>query len=296
MLSRLREFKYLEPSTLSEVLSMLDQYRGKAKILAGGTDLIIQMKQKRILPEYIINLKKIPHLDYIEFDGKLLRIGPLVTHTDVSNSPIIKRDFDLLAEASLAVGVVQTRNRGTVGGNICNASPSADTPPALIALGAMLKIVSSNGERIIRIEDFFRGPFQTSLEENEIQIPNIPLNGSGVYLWLPKITAVDETLVGVGVLLVVNSERVCIESRVGLCSVGPHPIRAYKTEEFLKGKKIEDSLFRRAGEIASDEASPRSREEYRREMIRVFVRRALEQRLLRRLNLRCKSVHKEVFR
>lgn len=283
MLSRLKEFKYLEPSTLYEALSIVDQYRGKAKVIAGGTDLIIQMKQKKILPEYIINIKKIPELDYIEFDGKLLRIGPLVTHTAIVNSSIIKRDFDILADSSLAVGVLQTRNRGTVAGNICNASPSADTPPALIALGARLKLVSLRGERIISIEKFFKGPFETILEDNEIlseiQVPKIPPNGGGTYIWLPKITAVDETLVGVGVLLVVDSERICSESRIGLCSVAPHPIRAYKTEEFLKGQKIEDGLFKKAGEIASDEASPRSREEYRREMIRVFVSRALEQAL-----------------
>ncbi len=290
MLSRLKEFKYLEPSTLSEALSMLDQYRGRAKVIAGGTDLIIQMKQKRVIPEYIINLKRIPQLDYIEFDGKLLRIGPLVTHAAIADSPIIKRDFDLLSDASLAVGVVQTRNRGTVAGNICNASPSADTPPALIALGARLKLVSLKGERIINIEEFFKGPFETVLEENEIlseiQVPSIPPNGEGVYMWLPKITAVDETLVGVGVLLVVDSDGICMESRVGLCSVAPHPIRAYKTEEFLKGKRIEDTLFKRAGEIASEEASPRSREEYRREMIKVFVSRALEQ-AFRKIKLKC---------
>lgn len=290
MLSRLKEFKYLEPSTLSEALSMLDQYRGRAKVIAGGTDLIIQMKQKRVIPEYIINLKRIPQLDYIEFDGELLRIGPLVTHAAIADSPIIKRDFDLLSDASLAVGVVQTRNRGTVAGNICNASPSADTPPALIALGARLKLVSLKRERIINIEEFFKGPFETVLEENEIlseiQVPSIPPNGEGVYMWLPKITAVDETLVGVGVLLVVDSDGICMESRVGLCSVAPHPIRAYRTEEFLKGKRIEDTLFKRAGEIASEEASPRSREEYRREMIKVFVSRALEQ-AFRKIKLKC---------
>ena len=281
MLSKLREFKYLEPSTLSEVISLMDQYDGKAKILAGGTDLIIQMKQRKLIPEYVINLKNIPDLSYIEYNGRGLRIGPLVTHSSIANSPIIKERFPLLVDAVLAVGVVQTRNRGTMAGNLCNASPSADTPPALIALGAKLKLVSSEGEKIINVENFFAGPFATVLKNKEIlaeiQIPHLPPGSGGAYLWLPKITAVDETLVGVGALISVDSDKVCTEARIGLGSVGPIPIRASKTEEFLKGKRVESSLFVNAGEIAADESSPRSREEYRREMVKVFVRQALDQ-------------------
>jgi carbon-monoxide dehydrogenase medium subunit len=279
VLSRLKAFKYLEPSNLSEAVSLLDQFEGRAKILAGGTDLIIQMKQRKLTPEYVINLKNIPELNYIKYDGKDLRIGPLVTHSSVANSPIIKENFGLLLEAVLAVGVVQTRNRGTVAGNLCNASPSADTPPALIALGAKLKVLSSEGERIINVENFFKGPFATVLKKKEIlaeiQIPHLPPYSGGAYLWLPKITAVDETLVGVGVLIAVDSERVCTQARIGLGSIAPTPIRAFKTEEFLRGKRIENGLFEKAGEIAADESSPRSREEYRREMVKVFVKRAL---------------------
>lgn len=281
MLSKLREFKYLEPSTLSEAISLMDQYDGKAKILAGGTDLIIQMKQRKLIPEYVINLKNIPDLSYLEYNGRGLRIGPLVTHSSIANSPIIKERFPLLVDAVLAVGVVQTRNRGTVAGNLCNASPSADTPPALIALDAKLKLVSSEGEKIINVENFFAGPFATVLKNKEIlaeiQIPHLPPLSGGAYLWLPKITAVDETLVGVGVLIAVDSDKVCTEARIGLGSVGPIPIRASKTEEFLKGKRVESSLFVNAGEIAADESSPRSREEYRREMVKVFVKRALDE-------------------
>ncbi len=281
MLSKLREFKYLEPSTLSEAISLMDQYDGKARVLAGGTDLIIQMKQRKLTPEYVINLKNIPDLSYIEYDGKGLRIGPLVTHSSVANSAIIREKFPLLVDAVLAVGVVQTRNRGTVAGNLCNASPSADTPPALIALGAKLKLVSSEGEKIINVENFFAGPFSTVLKSKEvlaeIQIPHLPPRSGGAYLWLPKITAVDETLVGVGVLIAADSDKVCTEARIGLGSVSPTPIRAYKTEGFLKGKRIENGLLVKAGEIAAEESSPRSREEYRREMVKVFVKRALDQ-------------------
>ena len=281
MLAKLRAFNYLEPSTLSEALSLLNQYDGKSKLLAGGTDLIIQMKQKKMTPEYVINLKNISSLDYIAYNGKSLRIGPLVTHSKAASSLVIQEHFSLLVDACLAVGVPQTRNRGTVAGNLCNASPSADTPPALIALGAELKIVSHEEQKILKVEDFFSGPFATVLRNKEmlteIEVPGLPPRSGGAYLWFPKVTAVDETLVGAGVLITLDSERRCTEARIGLGSVGPTPIRAYKTEEFLKGKRIEPELFVRAGEIAAEEASPRSRGDYRREMIKVLLKRTLDQ-------------------
>lgn len=283
VLTKLRDFNYLEPSTLPEALSLLHQYDGRAKILAGGTDLVIQMKQKKLTPEYVINLKKISGLDYIDYNGQWLRIGPLVTHSMVASSPVIQKNFPMLADACLAVGAPQTRNRGTLAGNLCNASPSADTPPALIALGAKLKMESSEGERVMNVEDFFSGPFATALKNSEmlteIKIPSLPARSGGAYLWVPKVTAVDETLVGVGVLLTLNSDKRCTEARIGLGSVGPAPIRAHKTEEFLKGKRIEPKLFAEAGEVSASEVSPRSRGDYRREMIKVSVKRALGQAL-----------------
>ncbi|MBE3115352.1 MAG: xanthine dehydrogenase family protein subunit M [Actinobacteria bacterium] len=282
MLRKIKDFEYFKPSTLSEAISLLAQHRGRAKILAGGTDLLIQMKQKNLTPEYLIDIKNISELDYIKHDEEeSLKIGALVTHSSIVNSTIIQEKFDLLMEASLAVGSVQTRNKGTVVGNICNASPSADTPPVLIALDSRLKLISTIGERIVKIKDFFISPFKNILLENElvaeIQIPNLPVHNGGSYLWLPKITAVDETLVGVGVLIAVDDliHKTCIMARIGLGSVAPTPIRAKMTEEFLKGKRVEDVIFRQAAEIAANEVSPRSRAEYRREMVKVLVKRAL---------------------
>ena len=286
MLRKIKEFEYFEPSTLSEAISLLAQYRGKAKILAGGTDLLIQMKQRNLTPEYLINIKNISELDYIKHnEDEGLKIGALVTHSSIVNSTIIQEKFDLLVEASLAVGSVQTRNRGTVVGNICNSSPSADTPPALIALDASFKLISIMGERIVKVEEFFISPFKNILMETElvaeIQIPNLPVHSGGSYLWLPKITAVDETLLGVGVLIAVDDliHKICTMARIGLGSVAPTPIRAKNAEEVLKGKRIDDIICRQAAEVAANEASPRSRAEYRREMIKVFVKRALDKAL-----------------
>lgn len=286
MLRKIKEFEYFEPSTLSKAISLLAQYKGKAKIFAGGTDLLIQMKQRDLTPEYLIDIKNISELDYIKHNEEEgLKIGALVTHSSIVNSAIIKEKFDLLIEASLAVGSVQTRNRGTVAGNICNSSPSADTPPALIALDASFKLVSITGERIVKVEEFFRSPFKSVIKETEllaeIRIPNLPVHSGGSYLWLPKITAVDETLVGVGVLITVDDliYKNCTMARIGLGSVAPTPIRAKMTEEFLKGKRVEDVIFRQAAEVAANETLPRSRAEYRREMVKIFVKRALDKAL-----------------
>lgn len=282
MLRKIKDFEYFKPSTLSEAISLLAQYRGRAKILAGGTDLLIQMKQRNLTPEYLIDIKNISELDYIKHnEDEGLKIGALVTHNSLVNSAVIQEKFSLLVEASLAVGTVQTRNRGTVVGNICNSSPSADTAPALIALDSRLKLISTIGERIVKIKDFFISPFKNILMETElvaeIQIPNLPVHNGGSYLWLPKVTSVDESLVGVGVLIAVDDliHKICTMARIGLGSVAPMPIRAKMTEEFLKGKRAEDVIFRQAAEIAANEISPRSRAEYRREMVKVFVKRAL---------------------
>jgi len=286
MLRKIKEFKYFEPSALSEAISLLNQYNGKVKILAGGTDLLIQMKHRSLTPEYLINIKNISELDYIKYnENEGLKIGALVTHNSLANSTVVQEKFSLLVEAALAVGAVQTRNRGTVAGNLCNASPSADTAPALIALDAKLKLVSIEGERIVKVEEFFAEPFKSILKKTEllaeIQVPNLPPHSGGAYLWLPKITAVDETLVGVGVLIAIDdlTNKTCTEARIGLGSVAPTPIRAKKAGEFLRGKRIKNGLFRQAGEIACNEALPRSRAEYRSEMIKVFVKRTLNQAL-----------------
>lgn len=289
MLRKIKGFTYLKPFTVSEAISLLDEYNGKAKILAGGTDLLIQMKQRTQNPEYVIDIKNIPELGNITYDeNEGLSIGPLATYTALASSPVVREKFGLLADAAFAVGSPQIQNRGTVAGNLCNASPSADTAPALIALNAQLRLVSMKGERIVSVEEFFVGPFKTILKDTEILaeilIPNVPLHSGGSYLWLPKIiTAVDETLVGVGALITVDDmkNKICTEARIGLGSVAPTPIRAKKAGESLKGKRIENGLFEQAGVIASTEALPRSRAEYRSEMIKVFVKRALNRALER---------------
>jgi len=285
MIKKIKEFEYFNPSTISEAISLLAKYKGQAKILAGGTDLLIEMK-KGLTPKYVIDIKRISELNYIKYEeDEGLKIGALITHSALINSTVVQEKYNLLAEASLAVGSLQTRNKGTVIGNSCNASPSADTPPALIALNASFKLISSEGERIVKVKDFFISPFKNILKETEIvteiQIPKLPLHNGGTYLHLSKITAEDETLVGVGILIAVDdlTHRNCTMARIGLGSVAPTPIRAIKAEKFLLGKRIEDVICEQAAEIAANESSPRSRAEYRKEMVRVLVKRALDKAL-----------------
>ncbi len=288
MLKKINKFEYFAPSTLSEALSLLAEHRGKAKVFSGGTDILVQMKQRKITPEYLIDIKNIPELNNICYtEGVGLRIGPLVTHSMIANSKDIPEKFRMLKEASLAVGSLQTRNRGTIAGNICTSSPAADTPPALLALDAKLKLVSSKGERMVNIEDVFTGPFKNIIDETEIiteiQIPDLAKNSGGIYLWHSKITEEDETLVGVGVVISVDNtdSMICTKARIGLGSVAPTPMRAKKAEEFLQGKKIDNDSILKAAEIASGESMPRSRAEYRREMVKVQTKRALSQALKR---------------
>lgn len=288
MLKKINKFEYCAPSTLSEAISLLAEYKGKAKVFSGGTDVLVQMKQRKITPEYIIDIKNISELNHLCYDpDKGLSIGALVTHNLLASSSIIPENLRMLKEASLAVGSVQTRNRGTIVGNICTSSPAADTPPALLALEANLKLVSESGERMVDIKDFFTAPFKNILQETEIiteiEIPVLPDNSGGIYLWHSKITEEDETLVGVGVVITVNNlqEQFCTKARIGLGSVAPTPIRAFKAEEFLIGKKFDNDIIKQVAEIASNESMPRSRAEYRKEMVKVQVRRALNQALNR---------------
>ncbi len=282
MTHRIRDFEHFEPATLDDAISLLSRYKERGKIIAGGTDLLVSMKKKEIRPEYIINIKKIPGMDHILYNGDGLRIGALTTHESIASSPLVKDNYSLLATACKKVGTPQIRNMGTIGGNICKGGPSQDTLPPLLVLDAELKLAGPDGERVVPIEEFFIGPFQTALHEaevlTEIQIPPCPSRSSGCYQWRTKISEVDETLVGVAVLLTVDAaKRICDDIKIGLCSVAPTAIRAKQAEDALRGKEIDDKLVQQAAEIAAEEVKPRSRPFYRRTMTRVLVSRAINE-------------------
>jgi len=280
-LLRLPSFDYLAPKTINEACLLLSKYGDKAKIMSGGTDLLVSMRQKKITPSYVVNIKGIPRLSYIHYSQEEgLRIGALATLQSIAVSPIIREKFGLLGAAANKIGTPQVRNMGTIGGNICNGGPSQDSIPSLLALGARLKVMSLQRERIVPIHEFFVSPFQTALDQTEllteIQIPTPPPGSAGCYQWLSKRSEVDETLVGVAVLMTADSTgNVCRDIKIGLCSVAPTPIRATRAEQMLHGQKIESKTIELAARVAAEETSPRSRAQYRRQMTSILVKRAI---------------------
>jgi len=301
----MKRFDYLKPKTIEEALSLINQYGKKAMLIAGGTDVIVMIKQKTMAPDVLISLQGIPGLDQIEYDGKL-RIGPMVTHRAIEKSEVIRKEFSALADAVEVLGSIQIRNVATIGGNICTAAPSADTASPLLVLGAQAKVKSLKGERTIPIEEFFKGPGETVLKEGEIVtelvIPKpLPFTASAYWKHQRRL-ALDLPILGVSTLISLNKdtvscsdmlctsspissilhtmeqdELVCKEVRIALGVAAPTPMRAIKAEKLLRGKKISDELLEEVAKTASEEAQPRDsiRGEawYRRDMIRVLVKR-----------------------
>lgn len=280
MLRRLPAFTYLSPASLAEACALLREYGPDARPLAGGTDLLVQMKERKTTPRYLVGLRGIPGLDGIarREDGALV-VGPLATHASLVQSPLLREEpYCVLARACRVVGTPQVRNSGTIGGNLANASPSADSAPALLALGARLELQRAGGSRTVTVEDFFRGPFETVLQPGElisaVILPPHPAGAVSGYQNLPKVTMVDETLVSAAVVLVMEGD-VCREARVALGAVAPTPLRAGEAEEVLRGRPLSGSLIESAALAAAAAARPRSRPEYRRRMVGVLVKRAL---------------------
>ena len=285
----LPDFEYFAPKDVREACRLLQEHDGRAKVMAGGTDLLVHMKHRAVIPQYLIGLKHLSDLGYIEYsEDRGLRIGTLTTHQSVADSPIIRERFGALGAACSMVGTPQIRSMGTIGGNLCNGSPSSDSAPPLIALKAVVKLLGVEGERIIPLEAFFVGPGETALLAGEIlteiQVPSPPLRTKLTYVKLPARTRVDMAAVSAAVLVTLDSKNeICEEIRIVLGAVAPIPIRARRAEEVLRGKKIEDQLLQQTAQRASEEAQPisdiRSSADYRREMVKALTKQAIRQAL-----------------
>ena len=282
---RLPRFEYVRPRSINEALSLLAQHEGEARLLAGGTDLLPKMKRREIeAPKYVIDLKGIPNLDHIEYDDtKGLSLGALTTIHAIETSPVIQHRFSILAQATSTMAAPQVRNRGTVAGNICNAVPSADSVPPLLALEAKLKLMSQKGERILALEDFLSGPNETVLTDTEllaeIQIPPLPAESRGIYLKLSPKRSMDLATVGVAAL-VITEDGLCQDIRIALGAVAPTPIRAKRAEGILRGQGFSDELIEKTAQTAAEESRPiddhRASAEYRRWMVQAMVSRAIK--------------------
>ncbi len=270
-------FEYLEPKAIEEALQHLDTYGEKAKVIAGGTDLIVQMKMEKIHPACLINISKLPSLRYL-IEGEGLRIGALTPFKEIEKSNVIKRRYTALYEAARSVSSVQIKNMGTIGGNLCNASPAADSAPPVIAFGAKVKLARGNQERILSLEEFFIGPGKTALAPKEllieVKMPKLTDRTGSAFL---KMTRVSADLAKISAAAVITREgNFCRDCKIVLGSVAEVPLRIKEAERILIGKKFEEELVQKASLRVSDEIKPiddiRSTAWYRREVSRVLVR------------------------
>ncbi len=277
----MRTFQYLKPATLAETVEILDQYGPKARVIAGGTDLMIQWKKKLLSPEYMVSLRNVPELNFIDCTGAL-SIGSATRHRSLELSEEIKRRYPIIYDAVSQLGSVQVRNSATIGGNLCNAAPSADTAPPMLVLDAEAVIQSSRGQRMVPITQFFKGPGKTAVAPGEVLSElriSEPLPRTGMAYWKhTRRKAMDLPILGVAMLISFEEDmQTCAKARIGLGVAAPTPMRAFKAEEYLVGKAVTVETLNKTGEIAAQEASPRTTirgsEWYRRDMIKVLVKR-----------------------
>jgi len=276
---------YFEPKTITEALSVLAKYGEHANVIAGGTDVMVDMKYKEE-PGCLVNIKKIPGLDTIQENGASLQMGPLVTIRDIETSRLVRERLPLLWESCHQFASLQIRNTATIGGNICRASPSGETLAPLLALEAKAKLAFRDGEKTEAFISFFQGPGKTSLGSKglltEIEIPYPPKGSHGVYLKPAVRGAMDIAMVGVAVLITADAGNSSLQDvRIALGAVAPTPIRATKTEALLRGRSLTAALVKEAATLAASESSPitdqRSSAEYRGWIVEALTRRGLEQ-------------------
>lgn len=273
------EFEYVKPRDLEEALHVFSLYREKARALAGGTDLLVHLKEGIARPEIVVDVKALEELSGLSAAGDTLRIGARVTFSELIESPLVKSRCPLLREASLTVASTGVRNRATLAGNICSAVPSADSAPVLALYDATVKLRSVKGERSVPLRDWFTGPKTTArLPEElvtavELRLPEKKHGGS--YMKLSRYDGEDLAQGGIAALAFQDNTY-----RVAFCALGPKPSRCPATEAALNGAKLGEKTLARAREALLAEISPitdiRSSREYRSHMAGVMLGRALE--------------------
>jgi CO/xanthine dehydrogenase FAD-binding subunit len=284
--------QYVQPRTLQEAIAILNQFNGGARILAGGTDLMIDLKTDRKSVAVLVDISRISGLDEIKTVEGGIGIGAMVTHRQASRSELLRREAPVLSEACSTVGSPQIRNMGTLVGNIVNAMPAADGATALIALGAKVKVIGRDGqERIVPVEGLHQGPGQSAIDSTREFIPFIefpipgPRSGSS-FQRLARRKALSLPVLNAAAFVRLDSSFSAFEEvRMVIGPASPVPFRSKGMEALLKGSAVTEEAVREAGERASQEASPRTSlrggKEYRNEMVKVLVERSLRQALAR---------------
>lgn len=281
----LPQFEYMTASTLEEACRLLLEHDGKAKVMAGATDLIPPMRDKVFTPEYIIDLKQIPGLDELTYDEEEgLKIGALTTLRTLEKSELVQAKNPAVSYAAKVIASTQIRAKGTLVGNICNSSPSNDSAPNLLAQGAKVNVQGVDGTRVIPIEEFFLGVRKTALKPGEIVtsvvIPPLKDNEKAAYLKFAVRKAMDLAIIGVAAKIKFEN-GICTDAKIALGAVAITPILAPKAAEVLIGKELTDEVIEEAAQAAMDSCSPisdiRASKEYRKAMIGVYTKRAIKQ-------------------
>jgi len=281
-------FEYRTPKSLKEVHQELKEFGADAKLIAGGTALVIMMKQRLVRPSSLISLRMVRGLNGIAEKDGALRIGGLATHREVETSTLVRRRVPLLAETYRHVATIRVRNMATVGGGLAHADPNQDPPPTLMVLGATLKASSADGSRVIPLEEFFTDYYETVLKPDEIitevSVPRLPANSGGAFVkFLPRTADDYATVSAAAVVTLDRARKIFTDVCIALGSVGTTPIRAREAEAVLRGQPVKREALREAAEKVRQAVDPvsdfRGSAAYKKEMAVVFVRRALEMAL-----------------
>lgn len=277
-------FELLEPRSTAEAVSLLNAHHNEACVIAGGQSLLLMMRSGLVRPRFLLSVGSLKEWAEIKTtpDGGL-HIGALATHRQVLESPHVRERADILTQAAYRIGSTPVRNFGTVGGNLCHNEMGSDLPPALLALDATAECVSARGARKMALSELFTGYFETCLELDEllvgIDIPPQSPGSRGVYL-KHTIRSGDLAIVGVAVQATMK-DGVCDDVKLALGGVGPVPFRAHAAEELLRGRSLDASTIAAAGRAAAEASDPLSdahaSDDYRKKMVRVFIKRALDQ-------------------
>lgn len=280
-------FDFVSPRTLDDAVAAMAGANGQARALAGGSDLIDQLRVGRRTASLVVDIKNIPQMQRLEYvAGEGLHVGAGVCCATIYNYAPVAEHYPSVQDSTQLIGSIQIQNRAGIGGNVCNAAPSGDTIPPLITYGAEAHIRGPNGWRKMLLEEFFKGPGQSALAPDELLVevflPEPPANSSGHYQRFIPREEMDIAVVGAGSMIAVDpATKVCSQARVSLASVAPTPVRARETEAALEGQVITRELVREASELAPNSASPindvRGTVEYRRQLCKVLTRRTLEQ-------------------
>jgi carbon-monoxide dehydrogenase medium subunit len=282
------KFEYFSPTTLQEALALLRTYGEEAKVLSGGQSLIPLMKLRLASPSYLIDINRIPGLDFIEERDGYLRLGALTREATLEDSQLLRTKYPIVVETSAVIADPLVRNLATLGGNLAHADPANDHPATMLALEAEVIAVGPDGGRTIPITQFFSGYFTTALRPNEIltviRLPMPPARSGGAYVKLERKVG-DFAIVGVAAHVTLDTTGACAQAGIGLTNVGSVPLKALQAEAFLRGRHLDLETIKQAALLAAEAADPeadlRGSVAYKRDLVRVLTTRALQRAVQR---------------